>query len=193
MINITADQLGVIMPNAGQKGKIVEALNEAMPRFGIDTKDEVAAFLANLAHESGEYRWMKEIWGPTKEQLTYERDFSQPWGPELKKGDRNFKAYTLGNDEAGDGKKFSGHGPIQITGKTNHVIIGFVLGLDLMAQPLLITDIRYGTLAAAAFWFNNNLDAKVKEGFVRVVQAINGGTNGLADRQKYLERALRVL
>lgn len=193
MTKITVEQLTAIMPTANQKGKIVEALNETMPRFGIDTKDEIAGFLANLAHESGEYRWMKEIWGPTKEQLTYERDFNSPWGPQLRKSDRNYKAYLLGNDEPGDGKKFAGHGPIQITGKTNHVIMGFVLELDLVAQPLLITDIRYGTLAAGAFWYNNNLDEKVKHGFVRLVKAINGGTNGLADRQKYLERAMRVL
>lgn len=190
---ITVEQLRQIMPNAGRKGTIVEALNETLDRFGIDTRNEIAMFLATLAHESGEYRWMQEIWGPTKEQLTYERDFSQPWGPGLKRGDRNFKAYTLGNDEPGDGRKFSGHGPIQITGKTNHVIMGFVLELDLIAQPLLITDIRYGTLAAGAFWYNNNLDAKVKEGFVRVTRVVNGGLNGLADRKKYLDRALGVL
>jgi len=193
MIVVTEEQLAFIMPSAKRKADIAEALTDSMNRFGIDTRDEVAAFIANLAHESGEYRWMQEIWGPTSEQLTYERDFSKPWGPQLRQGDRNFKAYTLGNDEPGDGRKFSGHGPVQITGKTNHVIMGFVLELDLLEDPLALTDIYIGTAAAAAFWYNNNLDDKVKQGFVRVVRAINGGTNGLADRKKYLERCLRVI
>ena len=190
---LTIDQLSVIMPNAKKKDEIVDALNEAMPRFDIYTPDQQCMFLANLAHESGEYRWMEEIWGPTKAQQTYERDFDEPWGPTLRRNQRNFKAYSLGNSEPGDGRRFSGHGPIQITGRTNHVIIGHILELDLVENPLLITEIRWGTLAAGAFWFNNNLNRKVEQGFEAVVRAINGGTNGMADRQKYLARARQVI
>lgn len=192
-MTLTIGQLTAVMPAANGKSKILEALNEAMPRFGIDTRDEIAMFLANLAHESGEYRWMQEIWGPTKEQKTYERDFTMPWGSHLVRGDRNFKPYTLGNSEGGDGRRYAGHGPIQVTGRTNHTIMGFILEMDFVSEPNLLTDIRIGTLAAAAFWWNNKLDDKAKKGFVPVVKAINGGTNGLADRQKYLDRALRVL
>lgn len=195
MINITPFQLKIIMPSL-ETFKAVEfagVLNESMAKFGIDLAVEARMFLANIAHESGEFRWMQEIWGPTSEQLTYERDFTQPWGPQLKRGNRNFKAFTLGNGERGDGRKFSGHGPIQVTGYTNHVIMGFILEQDFIDKPWLLCEPYWGCMAAAAFWYNNNLDPKAQKGFVPVVKAINGGTNGLADRQKYLERAKAVI
>lgn len=195
MFTLTQDMLRKAMPNltAVRAALFAPLLTEAMARWGIDTYDEITMFLANLAHESGEFKWMKEIWGPTSQQMKYERDFSAPWHDSLSRGDRNYLAHMLGNDEAGDGKKYAGHGPIQVTGKTNHLIMGLLLDRDFVADPDQLTEPFWGTQAAAAFWWNNRLDAKAKKGFVPVVKAINGGTNGLADREKYLTYARRAI
>src|SRR5574343_489373 len=71
---LTPDQLGRIMPNlpAAKAALFLPHLNAAMTEFGIDTMVRTAAFVAQLAHESGEFRWMEEIWGPTDAQRRYE-------------------------------------------------------------------------------------------------------------------------
>ena len=104
---LTADQLRRIMPNlaAAKAESLLGHLNAAMAEFGIDTLLRTAAFAAQLAHESGEFRWMEEIWGPTSAQKRYE--------PQTDLSKR------LGNSEAGDGLRFKGRGPIQLTGRSN--------------------------------------------------------------------------
>jgi predicted chitinase len=89
-----------------------------MTEFAIDAPPRAAAFLAQLAHESGQLRFMEEIWGPTGQQLRYEPASSL--------------ATSLGNTQAGDGKRFKGRGPIQITGRANYQRFGTLLGADLV-------------------------------------------------------------
>ena len=77
-----------------------------MTEFAIESPARMAAFIAQLAHESGQFRFMEEIWGPTPAQQRYEPPSSL--------------ATDLGNTDAGDGKRFKGRGPIQITGRANY-------------------------------------------------------------------------
>lgn len=184
-----------MMPRAKSSAvlDIVDALNRGFERFEIKDREEQAMFLANLAHESNQYMWMREIWGPTSEQKTYERDFDQPWGPQLKRGDRNFKAWTLGNSEVGDGRKFAGHGPIQITGRTNHLLIGWILEVDLATNPEKLTEYGTGTLGACAWWWNFKIGQLVPKGIRTVRIRVNGGTNGLAEVSKYYEQYRQIL
>jgi len=194
MFILTPDILRRIGPNISQAkaDEYAPLLTSTMDRWEIDTFDEITMFLANLLHESGEFRWMAEIWGPTTQQLKYERNFNAAWPP-TPSDQTNKVAYALGNDESGDGRRYAGHGPIQVTGKTNHLLMGFLLELDLVARPELLLEPVHGFDAAGAFWWNNRLDDRVRKGFVSVVKAINGGTTGLEDRQKYLDRATQFI
>jgi predicted chitinase len=81
-----------------RNAELLPFLSDAMAEFGIEAPARAAAFLAQLAHESGQFRFMEELWGPTEAQRRYEPVTS------LSK--------TLGNTEAGDGKRFKGRGPI---------------------------------------------------------------------------------
>lgn len=175
-------QLRQIMPNlaATKLALYLPALNRAMQTYGVDTMLRTAAFIAQLAHESGEFRWMEEIWGPTDAQRRYEPP--------------NGLAAKLGNTQAGDGKLFKGRGPIQITGRFNYAKYGGLLGTDLIANPALAAtpDVAFAT--AGLYWKTNGLNELADtEQFVTITRRINGGTNGLADRQKYYQTAKAVL
>jgi predicted chitinase len=155
-------------------------LNQAMQRCGVDTPLRVAAFIAQLAHESGEFRWMEEIWGPTPAQTRYE----PPGG----------LAQRLGNTQPGDGERFKGRGPIQITGRFNYQKYGDLLTIDLTADPTLAAAPEHAFATAGLFWQSNGLNELADaQQFVSITRRINGGTNGLDDRQKYYERAKAAL
>lgn len=179
---ITDDQLSRVMPKLPQANRklYLPHLNAAMQARSIDTPLRTAAFVAQLAHESGEFRWMEEIWGPTPAQLRYEPP-----------GDL---AAKLGNTQAGDGKRFKGRGPIQITGRFNYAKFGGLLQLDLVGNPSLAATPEVAFAIAGLFWQSNGLNelADARQ-FVAITRRINGGTNGLADRQMYYERAKAVL
>src|SRR6476660_8334126 len=98
---LTSDQLHAIMPRlpAARSTELFPFLAAAMTEFAIDAPARAAAFLAQLAHESGQLRFMEEVWGPTSAQQRYEPETAL--------------AASLGNTDAGDGKRFKGRGPIQ--------------------------------------------------------------------------------
>ena len=176
-------QLQKIMPAlaAAKSPLYLPHLNAAMRASGIGTTVlRTAAFVAQLAHESGEFRWMEEIWGPTPAQLRYEPPHDL--------------ALRLGNTQAGDGKRFKGRGPIQITGRFNYAKYGQLLGRDLVADPALAAAPELAFATAGLFWQTNGLNELADaQDFVKITRRINGGTNGLADRQMYYARAKTVL
>ena len=174
---ITAQQLLQILPNAGQvAGFFVPVLNTAMNRYQIVGTKRVAAFIAQIGHESGQLKYVKEIWGPTAAQARYE-------------GRKD-----LGNTVAGDGSKYRGRGLIQITGRANYMACGEGLGLDLIKQPELLEKPQHACMSAAWFWATRGLNTLADAGqFDRITRRINGGQNGAADRQALHARALKVL
>ena len=155
-------------------------LNAAMQAYGVDTPRRAAAFIAQLAHESGEFRWMEEIWGPTPAQRRYEPPSDL--------------AKRLGNTQPGDGLRFKGRGPIQITGRFNYRKYGELLGLDLTAEPARAATPAIAFATAGLYWQRNGLNELADTGqFIAITKRINGGVNGLEDRQRYHERAQAVL
>ena len=179
---LTDLQLQQISPKlaAAKRQLYLPHLNKAMRTYAVDTMQRTAAFIAQLAHESGEFRWMEEIWGPTDPQRRYE-----PPGT---------LAARLGNTQPGDGKRFKGRGPIQITGRFNYTKYGTLLGTDLVAQPELAATPEFAFATAGLYWQSNGLNELADAGdFVKITRRINGGTNGLPDRQKYHALALGVL
>ena len=170
---MTPDQLLKIMPFSGSRSAVfAEPLTKAMAEFGISTPERQAAFLAQLAHESGSLKYMREL--------------------------ANGSAYEgrldLGNTQPGDGPKFLGRGPIQITGRANYSACGVALGLPLTEQPELLEQPQNGCRAAGWFWRRAGLN-ELADGlkFGAITKKINGGYNGLDDRIAHWLRARREL
>ncbi|MFP2957283.1 glycoside hydrolase family 19 protein [Myxococcus sp. 1LA] len=171
---LTLAQLRAVMPRLtedkarGYLAPLVAAMQEAE----ITTVPRVAAFLAQLAHESGELRYWEE----------------------LASGDAYEGRKDLGNTQPGDGRRYKGRGPIQLTGRTNYRTAGKALGVPLEEQPELAARPEYGFRVAGWYWTSRRLNVLADAmDFIGVTKLINGGTNGLDDRQRYFGRALEVL
>jgi predicted chitinase len=173
------------MPNLslGKAGFYAPFLNVAMLEQDINSKRRRCAFLAQLAHESSELRYMEEI----ASGAAYE-------------GRKD-----LGNIHPGDGKRFKGRGPIQLTGRANYRLFGNLLGLDLEHEPQIASKPEHAFRIAALFWQRKGLneladkltlkksDAGDKIRFAAITKRINGGYNGLDDRLNYFRVAKQVL
>ena len=173
-MRITGQQLASIagVPLA-RVDKFVPYLNGAMEHYQINTPARVAAFLAQVAHESGGFRYVREL--------------------------ASGRAYEgrkdLGNVYSGDGVRFKGRGLIQITGRSNYASLEKDLDLPgLLQNPEWLESDRWAVWSAAWFWDKTGLNALADDGlFKQITRKINGGYNGLEDRYRYFERAKRVL
>jgi putative chitinase len=147
-----------------------------MGRYGIVGTLRVSAFIAQVGHESGQLRYVREIWGPTAQQLGYEG------------------RADLGNTVKGDGSNFRGRGLIQITGRANYAACGEALGLDLINQPALLELPQHAAMSAAWFWSTRALNTLAdQKDFAKITRRINGGLTGQEDRLALYDRALKVL
>ncbi len=182
-MDLTQQQLINIMPNArAQAGVFISALNTAMSRHRIDTPKRMAAFLAQVGHESGQLRYVRELGG---EQY-------------LSKYDTGTLAVRLGNSPQadGDGQKYRGRGLIQITGHDNYLRCSQGLFGDarLLALPELLEQPQWATESAAWFWEQNGLNELAdRDQFNTITRRINGGLNGLEERLQLWARARAVL
>jgi len=176
---ITAEQLLEIAGSSGYRERLrsfAPGVNETLNKFEINTPLRIAHFLAQIMHESGGFRYVREIWGPNKWQVRYE-------------GRRD-----LGNTQPGDGKRFLGRGLIQLTGRANYEKFSKAIGVDCVAKPELVEQAPYAIMAAGWFWDTNNINKLAdQDNLLAVTRRINGGTNGLDDRARYLKKAKAVL
>ena len=173
---MNADDLRRIMPLAGKLADLfADPLTAAMAEFGIDTLRRQASFLAQVAHESGQLRFTREMWGPTPAQRAYEG------------------RVDLGNTFPGDGFRYRGRGLIQITGRANYRACGAMLGIDLLNHPELLEGPTLASRSAAWFWRKNNLNALAdSDNQVAICHRINGGENGLAERLAFYQAAQQL-
>jgi putative chitinase len=195
-MQITIEQLQRISPSTPRPRLLtfLPHLNYYMPQIGIDTPIEVASFLAQIFHESGGFKWLREIWGPTSAQLRYERDFKSRY-PERVRGQRNWLATQLGNEFKGDGKLFMGRGLIMITGRFNYRRMSMDIFGDerLLRTPELLATPQYAVQSATIYWKWRSLDKHDDDKNIRPeTLLVNGGYNGMEDRQAYFDRACIV-
>ena len=198
---ITVQQLLEILPNAGQvAGVFVPVLNTAMSRYQIVGLKRVAAFIAQVGHESGQLTRLVENLNYSADALrkTWPSRFNAELASTAARKPEQIAniAYgnRMGNTAAGDGWKYRGRGLIQITGKKNYGTCGEALGLDLIAQPELLEKPQHACMSAAWFWATSGLNTLADLGaFDTITQRINGGQNGAADRQAQYAKALKVL
>ena len=201
--NFTKEKFDAIIGKNPYSDHWYEALCEILPDYDIDTVPRVAAFLAQTAHESGGYKAIKENLNYKAESLckVWPRYF-----PDLATAQRYAhnqqaianRAYAnrMGNgpEESGDGWKFCGRGLIQLTGKDNYsrYAQSLEIGLDEASEHL--TTFEGCVQSAAWFWEANNLNQYADSGdILTMTKRINGGTLGLADRQKHYDHAIHVL
>lgn len=154
-----------------------QAMAAFAPRYGItDTAERLANFVGQAAHESGMFRYMREIWGPTPAQARYEG------------------RADLGNVKAGDGFLYRGRGIFQITGRANYAEIGAAIGKDLIGNPELASSPDVAVLTACYFWASRRLNDLADAGQDdKITKRINGGTNGIAERRTLVGRAKGLL
>jgi putative chitinase len=157
-------------------------LDAACARYAIDTPARLAAFLAQIGHESGALRYTAELWGPTPAQTRYEG------------------RADLGNLQPGDGYRYKGRGLIQTTGRANYVRLRDRLRAagvecpDFEAEPEALEQPQWAALSAADYWGMRGLNALADAGdFESITRRINGGLNGQADRLRRWEKAKAVL
>lgn len=161
-----------------------DPITAAMAEFEIDTPDRQAAFIAQVGHESGSLRYVRELWGPLPEQARYEH------------------RQDLGNNELGDGFKFRGRGLIQVTGRSNYARVGAELGLDLLNYPALL-EVPVNAARSAALWWRDHgcNELADSQDFDKITATINLGNanadisraNGVVDRRDRWAKAKAVL
>jgi len=154
----------------------VGPLNAALREAYITATLEVAHFLAQVLHETGGLRWLEEVWGPTDAQRRYEG------------------RADLGNVLSGDGFLYRGRGLIQLTGRANYERAGVALGVPLAMRPELAAMPEHAARIACWYWNSRGIGKRaLADDIEAVTRAINGGTNGLEDRRKWLERTKTAL
>lgn len=172
---------------AGRAAVWADPLSAAMALYAIDSPTRQAAFLAQVGHESGRLVFVAELWGPTPAQRGYDQRADL--------GNTRPDAILIAQQHGTTpGPWWKGHGLIQITGYDNHRACGEALGLDLLHQPDLLEQPSYAAESAAWFWDQHGLNARADAGdFIGITRVINGGLNGLANRQALLVLAQDAL
>lgn len=208
---LTAEQLQQIVPRCPDPQAWSQALNATMALHGIESADRIAAFIAQLAHESGGFRRLSE-------NLTYtsaaricavwpkrfaDEDSARPFVRNPEALANRVYANRLGNGTAGsgDGWRYRGRGLLQITGRANYDEAGRALGLALLQEPDRLLEPVNAARSAAWFWQTRGLNALADDrsdddddgDFVSITKIINGGTTGLSERRRYWAQARRTL
>lgn len=173
---MTTVEFKACFPHATKENleKFFLPLTNAMREYEINTPQREAAFLAQLAHESGSLRYVEE----------------------LASGEAYEGRKDLGNTEPGDGKRFKGRGLIQITGRANYKDLSEELAYDFIADPEALEKPGAASYSAAWFWWSRHLNRLADiDAFEKITKRINGGLNGYEDRCKHWEitkNALKV-
>lgn len=173
---MTAEQLKAIAPGISQAAidTFLPHLNKYMEQYEINTRLRKAAFIAQLLHESGTFKYVREI----------------------ASGSAYEGRKDLGNIYKGDGVKFKGRGLIQVTGRSNYGAASKALFGDdrLLCNPDILATPEFAVKSACWFWDSRGLN-KLADGyyFTAITKKINGGYNGLSERKMFYQRALKAI
>ena len=192
MADLTLTQFRQIVPYAGPKaGDWLPALNDAMHEFGVDTPLRVCAFIAQLAHESGSFHYVREL--ASGHAYDHRADL----------GNTDPEAIRIAAaNNTTPGPFYRGGGPLQLTGYDNYLRCGAALGVDLVNHPELIEQPITGCRAAGWFWYGNDVNYYADQDDIDGVSdlinrgrktAIIGDSNGYAERLAFYRRAKHVL
>lgn len=179
------------------------AISEILPEYEINTTHRVAAFIAQCAHESGGFKFLKENLNYKAPSLRrvfgkYFPDdaIAARYANKPQMIANRVYASRMGNgpEESGDGWKYCGRGLIQLTGKNNYTFFAASLDMDVEDVPEYLETFEGAVQSACFFWEQNNLNQWADKGdILTLTKKINGGTIGLDDRIKHYNHALHVL
>jgi putative chitinase len=204
-MQITRDQLQQIIPKNPYIDQWCIALNQLLPDYGIDTPQRVAAFLAQCAHESGGFVFLKENLNYRAASLrkVFPKYFptdalAEEYASKPNKAEaiaNRVYANRMGNgDEAsGDGYRYCGRGLIQLTGKNNYTAFADSIETTPEEVSEYLETFEGAVQSACWFWETNNLNQYADNNdILTMTKRINGGTIGLADRTNHYHHALEV-
>jgi putative chitinase len=200
--NFTKEQLKDMIPKNPYVDQWFEALSEILPEYEITTPQRVAAFLAQCAHESGGFVFLKE-------NLNYKAASLRRVFPKYFPDDAIAAQYAgkgemianrvyanrMGNgpEESGDGFRYCGRGLIQFTGKNNYTFFAGSLDIPVEEASEYLQTFEGAVQSACFFWEQNKLNQWADAGdILTLTKRINGGTIGLEDRQKHYQHALHI-
>lgn len=211
-MQITQAMIRRVIPNVNKDrlDEFVACLNMWATHYGINTNERMAAFLANVMHESANLSALEE-------NLNYSADGLRKTFPKYFKTAEDAAAYARkpqqianrvyanrmgnGSEQSGDGWKYRGRGMIQLTGRSNYLNYKsseLCVG-DPITKPDILTQFPEAYKSAMWFWEKNRLNemADLDNGVntddvcTKITKVINGGTNGLAQRLYYLRKFKR--
>jgi len=167
------DQLHLIMPLVHARAEIfLDPLNAAMDEFDINSKERQASFLSQVAHESAQLLFVRE----------------------LASGEAYQGRVDLCNINPGDGVRYKGRGLIQITGRANYIALMMSLNIDCVQNPEILEQPALAARTAGWFWKIQGLNQLADAGDQKAVtKRVNGGYNGLAERLAFFNKAMEVL
>ncbi|MCY4045821.1 MAG: LysM peptidoglycan-binding domain-containing protein [Cellvibrionales bacterium] len=204
--NISADLLQQIMPSiaADTANQFAAPLSQGMMQAGINTPLRQSHFIAQLAHESGSFKFLIENLNYSESALN--AVFGKYFSDDKPAADYARKPEAIancvyadrmgnGDESSGDGWRYRGRGLIQLTGKSNYQSLSEYCGEDYVANPELIADSPEGAVTAAIwYWQSRHLnDYADKDDIETITKRINGGLNGLDDRKLFLTNAKTAL
>lgn len=174
-MNIPWTEIEALFPRA-KDGVFIAMRDVGIPLMDLSNDVRFCYAMAQLAHETGGFQYLKELGGPKYFTKLYE-------------GRRD-----LGNTEPGDGIKYCGRGLIHVTGRYNYTQCAEYTGIDCLNRPELLEQPVEAVQSTAWYWMTRDLN-KLCDGrdFVKLTRKINGGTNGLANRRKYLSQISGIM
>jgi putative chitinase len=202
---ITQEQFVHLFPKNKNAEAWTKALNEVLPTYEINSTERIAAFLAQCGHESMGFTVLQENLNYSAEGLTkiFHKYFptlesAQPYARRPEMIANKVYANRMGNstEESGEGYRYRGRGPIQLTGKSNYTECSDFLFQDdtLIKDPDMLLDPEYALHSACWFWWKNALNNYADSAdLVTMTKRINGGTIGLDDRIKHYNEAIHLL
>jgi putative chitinase len=202
---LTAGQFADLFPRCSDPDGWVDAMNEVFPKYEINTNRRVAAFLAQCGHESGGWRTFSE-------NLNYSaKALDAVFGKYFKRAGRDAEDYARqpekianvvyanrmdnGDTASGDGWRYRGRGPIQLTGKHNYAKFSDDMDVDAVNNPDMVSeDKEVALMSAIWYWNSNKLNRYADSGDIKTLtKRINGGYIGLEDRIHHWEMCLEAL
>ena len=202
---LTAEQFKELFPNCKDPDGWVDAMNEVFPKYEINTPERIASFVAQCGHESGGWRTFSE-------NLNYSaKSLDAVFGKYFKRAGRDAEEYARqperianvvyanrmdnGDTDSGDGYRYRGRGPIQLTGKANYSAFSADMDVDAVGEPDMVSeDKEVALMSAIWYWNKNGLNRYADSGDIKTMtKRINGGYIGLEDRIHHWKNALEML
>lgn len=204
---LTVEKFSAIFPKNNEAQAWTDAINTILPDYDINSVDRVAAFLAQCGHESAGFTILSENlnYGAAGLQSIFHKYFpdeasAKAFERQPEKIANHIYANRMGNgtESSGDGYKFRGRGPIQLTGKDNYTHFANDMFDDpetvLLAPDVVAQDKETALLSAVWFWNRNKLNTYADNQDVKgMTKVINGGYIGLEDRILHYNHAVEIL